>query len=465
MKINKTAVISLAVITVTLILCMALKAVPVSRIWDSYSVVYVDKDLSENKVLDIFESNSVEHVISLGRQKVPFISDFTPVLPQRESTYLSDRLSYFYDYSETYSLYYIPRGHDSGVMKAIEEIIQTTGATCGIDGKQQYPWIVPIISLVVFFIFTFLSKNRKVFVLSSAGSLVLSFSQVFYPVAAAATVYMLSCYLASRIWGRRKAMIVLKKNLYVIIPLVVSVLSIMVLSIQCAVLVLMCSASSVCALILLDIWEKYVDSKSSLKIVKIFGAPQLPLMHPGTAKHTLMCLVPLFLILVVYLLSSRISSGTSAGISIPVPVSSESVENGEKILPGIEDYYKWSWKAKSYPYKSLNEQSNDDVNEGDAVTISRYEYSGDKIVETQNTLMVFNNDFRESALHEIDSLGYDAVEKVMKKQGKNVSVVYRNGGETRGQTDVLGLILILVCTFVPVLLLLIYMIKSGRKYR
>lgn len=79
--------------------------------------------------------------------------------------------------------------------------------------------------------------------------------------------------------------------------------------------------------------------------------------------------------------------------------------------------------------------------------------------------MVYDENFRNGVDKEIDELEYDAVEKLMKKQGPDVSVVYRNSGESRGQTDGLGLILILVCIFVPVFLLLIYVLKSGRKSR
>ena len=79
--------------------------------------------------------------------------------------------------------------------------------------------------------------------------------------------------------------------------------------------------------------------------------------------------------------------------------------------------------------------------------------------------MTYNEDFRQKVDKEIDGLEYNAVEKLIKKQGSDVSVVYRNSGESRGQTDGLGLILILVCIFVPVFLLLVYVLKSGRKFR
>ena len=466
MKLNKTALISLAIIVTTLVLCIALRAVPVSRIWNSYSVAYVDKSLSEETVLSYFSKNSVDDVISLSGQKVPFVSDFTPVLPQRDSTYLSDRLSYFFDLSDSYCLYYIPKRSDSACVKALEEIVHDTNTACGIDGKQQYPWLVPLIVLAVFGAFVFLSSNRKVFAISASSILVLSFSQVFYPVAAAAILYMLTCYLSSRIWGRRKAISVLKKSLYAIIPLIVSVLSVMVLSVNCAILILLCCASSVCGLILLDTYEKHRDSKSSFKFVRIFGAPQMPLMYPGTAKHTLFCLVPLFVLLVVFLLSSRISTKAETDIAIPVPVHNATLGEDEKVLPGLKELYGWFWKAKTYPYKNLNEASEkSEPVEGETVTVPRYEIVGDKIVESESLVMVYDENFRNVVDKEIDALEYDAVEKLMKKQGPDVSVVYRNSGESRGQTDGLGLILILVCIFVPVFLLLIYVLKSGRKSR
>ena len=466
MKFNKSVLVSFSVIIVSLVLCVLFRAVPVSRIWNSYSVLYADKSLSEEYVLSVLENHNVKETISFAQQKVPFVSSFTPVMPYESSAYLRERMAYFFDYSDTYSLYYVPKGKDSDCVKALEEISRDTNTICGIDGKAQYPWLVPLIVFLVFCVFTWLSKNRIVFILSASSVLVLSFSQVFYPVAAASVLYMLSCYLSVRLWGRKKALVVLRKNLYALIPIVVSVVSVMIISIQSAVLVLLCCASSVCMLLIYDSWEKYRDSKISMKIVKIFAAPQLPLMYPKTAKHTLMCLVPLVGILVIYLLTWRISSSSSSDISIPVPVHGESIDAGsEKSLPTINDFYRWSWMAKSFPYRSMNEKTDGEVKENDSLVIPRYEVVDDRIVETEAILMTYNEEFRDGVDKEIDMLNYGAVEKLMKKQGSDVSVVYRNSGESRGKTDGLGLVLILTCLFVPVLLLIIYVIKSGRKYR
>ena len=121
--------------------------------------------------------------------------------------------------------------------------------------------------------------------------------------------------------------------------------------------------------------------------------------------------------------------------------------------------------AKSFPYRSMNEKTDGEVKENDSLVIPRYEVVDDRIVETEATLMTYNEEFRDGVDKEIDMLNYGAVEKLMKKQGSDVSVVYRNSGESRGKTDGLGLVLILTCLFVPVLLLIIYVIKSGRKYR
>ena len=189
-------------------------------------------------------------------------------------------------------------------------------------------------------------------------------------------------------------------------------------------------------------------------------------MHPVTAKHTLFCLVPLVVLLVVFLITSRVSNGSDSSVTIPVPVENEAIDlDSEKTLPGLKDFYNWSWNIKSFPYRNLNLQYKEQAEDGDTVTIPRYEISGDKIIETQSVLMTFNDEFRDKADREIDSLEYGAIEKLMKKQGGDFTVVYRSSSDSRGKTDGLGLVLILVCLFVPVLLLMIYVVKSGRKYR
>lgn len=465
MKFPKAFFVPVIVIAVSLFACIALRSVPVSRIWNSYSVVYVEKSVPERFVLDTLEKYGCSGILSLGQQGIPVASDFTPVLPGRMNDYLYRRLSYFSDESSSFGVYYVPRGNESYAVKALEEIVRETSARGGVDGRKQYPWIVPLIVCVMFGVFLFLSQIRIVFALSSIFMVVLSFSQPFYTVASSCLLYMLACCLASRIWGRKKAINVLRKNLYFLIPLGVAFVSIMLSGWQCLVLLLLCACSSYGLLWLLAMFEQLRDSLISFKVVKIFQAPQLPLMYTATAKHTLFCLFPLALVLAGFVLSQKFAPTADGDVSLPVPVVLDEVQkDSEDVLPSIDDYYKWSWNVQSFPYRSLNERYDGTVSENDSVVVPRYEVEDGFIVEKNSEIMRYDENFRDRSDSFIDELEYGAVEKLMKKQDRGVSVVYKRGSRGSQRTDGLGLVLVLASLFVPLVMLMIYMLKTmGRR--
>ena len=154
---------------------------------------------SEENALSYLDNAGSQNIISLGRQQIPLVSDFTPVLPDSCNEYLTSRLGYFFDYSKSFLLYYVPNGSGQQILKALENLSQETGLQAGIDGIQQYPFAVPVVCIIVFLAFAYLSKNKFPFFFSACFSLILSFSKPFYPVAAAVVLYMLSCLKKIRI--------------------------------------------------------------------------------------------------------------------------------------------------------------------------------------------------------------------------------------------------------------------------
>ena len=136
---------SIAAVCSAFVFLFAFRSIPVFRIWDSYKVVYADKSIPEEKVLSCLENAGCQNIISLGRQQIPLVSDFTPVLPDSYNEYLTSRLAYFFDYSKSFLLYYIPNGSGQQILKALENLSQKTGLQAGIDGIQQYPFAVPVV--------------------------------------------------------------------------------------------------------------------------------------------------------------------------------------------------------------------------------------------------------------------------------------------------------------------------------
>lgn len=461
MSVSKTTIVSTAVIFLTFLLYFFLRSIPVAQIWKSYNVVYVENTVDEETVLRYLSEAGCSGVISLGSQTVPYVSDITPVVPHSVNSYLSERLAYFTDFSNQYRLFYIPRSFGSQAVRALDNLSRERDAMTGIDGKQQYPWLVFVITFCVFIAFSFISKNSRAFMVSSIFVVFLSASQPFYPVAAAGVLYMLSSYLAQQVWNRKKARHVLSRNLYFLIPLSISIVIFSIVTWQCAVLMVFTLASSYFSVRLLLDFETYVESKSHFRFVKIFSARQIKIMYDRTAFHTLVCLVPLIVILAAFLFSARFAPAGDTSITLPLPVDENLVKeenfHSKAYLPVMKDYYRWVWNIKTFPYRSLNESTNlSSVEDGDCVEILRYESTDEGIKTATSQVFRYDSEFRKICDTEVDGLGEGAIETFLKKQENGIAVVYGNKGKSSGQTDSVSLVLILLCLLGPVVLLLIY---------
>ena len=130
----------------------------------------------------------------------------------------------------------------------------------------------------------------------------------------------------------------------------------------------------------------------------------------------------------------------------------------------MEPPYCWAWNVESFPYKNLNKNSGfENVQEGSVVSVPRFEEKNGRIFQADSIVMKFNSDFKNRIDKKVESLGYNAIEKLMLKQGENTSVAYSSRENIFRRPDGFSASLILSCLFVPVFLLLLYVAKSNRR--
>ncbi len=462
---------SVATILVFFLFLFLLKSVPVSRIWSGYSVVYVEKTVSEETFLSCLEEAGCNDVITLKGQKNPFFSSLIPIMPHSFGEYLEDRLGYFSDYSKTFQLYYVPLKSsetDSQILKSLDLLSKKISeseikASFGMDSEENYPFFVLIVISLLFFVFLFLSKNKLPFFCSSVFAPLFSFSHPFYPSSASLILYMLSFYLAQRIWGRKKAFSVLKKSPCFLLPMIVSFVVLTLHSFFLSgwkegFLALLMMSSTVSSLYLLRRIESFREKQTSFKIVKIFSSSNLPLLYSKTAFHLLFCLIPIIFFLFAFVLSERFSPSQEKKIRLPSP-SFSSVSD----LPTLDDFYSWMWNVRSFPYRNLNEKNVlERVQEGQTIFLPSFEEKEGKIVQSDRDILKFNSEFRHEIDREIEKLDYGAIEKLMLSSGSGTGVTFGVREGKKGHLDGLSLCLLLSCLFVPVALLSLYTIKSRR---
>ena len=458
---NITAYLSAAIIVLYLLLCALLHGSPASRIWESYTIFFADKSISEEIALSFLHAEGCQDVISLTAQKVPYVSHYCPVLPKVFDDYLSERLGYFSDQSGAFALYYVPAGNEIQAIKAAEKLSKQTSLVAGTDGKRTYPFASPVMTVAVFVALLLLSGNKAAYFCPAFLMLPLCFSQPFHSVAAAAVLFMLIFHLTQRIWGRRKAFDAAIKNPYVLVLLFVSLLVFLLSGVKPALLGLLSFLGAISSLYLLHLAEHAWDKRRSFRVKKIFSATQLPLVHKKNSSVVLLCASPVLLILFLFVFSSKLTGFSPLASRIYFPVPSETPDEGGE-LPCLDDFYEWIWNVKAFPYRSLNSGSPFvKPAQGEEVRIARYEQKNGLLRENSSVLMKFDGSFKNATDKEIENLDYPAIEKFMEKQGDGQRVVWGTKVMAKEEHSGLSLVLILVCLFAPVALSSAYAIKSA----
>ncbi|MBQ3965370.1 MAG: hypothetical protein II684_00880, partial [Treponema sp.] len=90
MKQLKLLAVTSAICLITVFAFIFFRTVPVSRLWKGYQVVYVKtQSVTEPQLARILEENGCRNVVSKSSQRIPVISNFSPVQVQNSTSYLS----------------------------------------------------------------------------------------------------------------------------------------------------------------------------------------------------------------------------------------------------------------------------------------------------------------------------------------------------------------------------------------
>lgn len=453
------------VLQVLILLCalalVVFRTVPITRIWDDYKVMYVDKSVAEADVLETLYTAGCKDVVSLSLQKSPVVTPFME-FQQNSSSYLQDRLGYFSDKSSSYNLFYIPDQYEREAGVALRSIIKDTHSSAGLDSESTIPFVVPLVSVAVYIILGLASTKKRYFFVPAFFLVVLSFSMPFYTVAAGVCLFLFAVYLANKLWGRKSDASAILKNATIDVLLVSSVVILCTHSLLCGVLALAALCACLASIILLKESAAQNANQSSFKYTLIFNAYQVSVINKKNMNSLLFMTVPMIILLLSFLFSAKFMPRNSvSGIELPSPVSKE---DGEFFLPTINDYFKWAWNTLTYPYRSVNYLYSENVAEGDSVVISHFLQKDSLVQEKETALYTYNNDFRKQLVKDIENLDYPAIEKLMERQGRDVSVAYSLSRQpVKSSSDIINLIMLVAALMVPLFLCLSYYYGMGRR--
>jgi hypothetical protein len=164
-------IISLIIILLSVFLIFAFRTVPTCSLWNGYSVFYVSSEQSDEVIDQVFLQNEISNYVSLSNQKIPIMLEKNSVEYsmlktnfQEFSKYISLRENYFFDKTKEFKLCYVPSEYKKNLQDCVTEF-RKNGISCGIDAAAKYPWILPVILLLLSFAFVFYAKNRILYII------------------------------------------------------------------------------------------------------------------------------------------------------------------------------------------------------------------------------------------------------------------------------------------------------------
>ena len=96
------------------ILIIFFKTIPIEKLWKDYSVLYVQKDVSDDSVQKALVSSDIQNYVCLSNQFLPINISENSIeytmfkLNASKNDYSNRRVNYFFDKSKNFRLYYIP---------------------------------------------------------------------------------------------------------------------------------------------------------------------------------------------------------------------------------------------------------------------------------------------------------------------------------------------------------------------
>lgn len=404
------------------------RSVPVSQFWKGWRMLYVyTGELNENDVLAVLEKHGCSSVISASNQRVPLLSQISPIQAQEADSYLVRRSDFFVDKSGLANVFYIPEDQSPQLDDAIRELTAFQGTSAGTDGKSSFPWIAPLVCLFLFIILFYFSKKKTLFFCGAVFFLVLAFSRPLFTVCASVSLYLFAFFIFHRIWGRKDFLRTTLNSPYVPFFAISPVLVMLVSSPVNSLFYIIALVGSVSFVQVYHLREESDNLRYSFKPVYIRTSRMIPVIGRLGIRMLGTLLFSLILILLAFKLSGNVSdfSGSASMPSLPSPVNAQSSE-----LVQLNDFVNWSWNTVTFPYRRIGESSWAVPHEGDTVFITDYQSVDGKIQAVETPAFVFNNEFRDSVYKTADKLDYPALEKMMLRQGKNASFAYAKSAST-----------------------------------
>jgi hypothetical protein len=432
------------------------RTIPSGRLWENYTVLYIPAQVDDSIITSAFNECGIEEFVSYENQRIPVLlkndsvekSMFTLNSYDNGYKYLNGRLNYFFDSSKQYRLYYIPNQYRENLNDCVK-LIEEGDNVAGIDSNFSYPWVLPLLSIILAVLLLVFVKNIIIFALSAILPVFYVFCNPFYSCAASAFMLLVVFFMMANIWQREGFVkrILTSHSFYIFAGC--SILLAVTNAFISFVFLLAVILGSLCLLYICKSFNDDIDKKSTYKYVFIRNARLTSLFAGKLKTICIVCVVMVACIFVYFILNSSDSfSGHFARVLLPGESSISSKE-----LPNLEDYCKWDWDVTTYPYKSTNVKNYDDE-----VVYPHFVKEDGKIKQVDQVFK-YDDAFVNETISSIDNLDFYSIEQVLKSQGRNS--VYGYTASSSYNVSILSIIMMILTLGMLLFIYISAIIKKG----
>lgn len=460
MKFRASAVIPALVVFTSFLIFVQSRTVPAGRLWDGYQVLYVySQDLSGADIYSVLEKNGCRGVIAQNVQRIPVVSPVAPVQAQSAGSYIFRRNGFFTDRDNRALVFYIPEGQGAQMEKAMREIRAFQGTKAGTDGKNALPWLAPSIALFFFAVLLFFSPKRVLFCIGSFSPLVFAVCRPYFTVAAASSLFLFAFFLFHKMWMHNGFLKEAFNSPFILLLSLSPVLVLFFASPLDSFFYVLGGISCAASVYLYGMYREKKDSGLSFRPVPIRSA-RMVFAFGQIGMHLVWLLV--FCLAVVFIAYCFLGAASDFSDDSSEPFLPAPVQRGAS-LPGMKDCLEWSWNTVTFPYRKIHDFTPDVPDEGEAVSITDYIEENGAIRSVENTVYVFNSQFREFIYDAVEHLEYPALEKMLLKQGKYAVYGYVKGNSA-ASSERFGTALLVVFIALPSALGIYYYIVGRKRY-
>lgn len=439
-------IIAFILIALNFFLVRNFRVIPASKLWNGYSVLYVQADYNQFEVEKILKHNECRDFICLNNQDIPLDSGLNSIerlLAKNDyesESYLKNRLNYFFDKNHDFAIYYVSDDYEGELQHALRQL-KTLGIKAGVNANTSYPWISFVITLLFAFILLIFSSEKILVFIEFCIPLYFAFLMPFYTVSAALCLLMTGLFFSQKFLRRKGALLYCRKNVLIFLSITISFFIIFLTSPKLIFLLLSTAVAMISAGYIYYEAVNIYNERYSFRPVLICSASMVKVIDKKNRIAIPLCFFATLTILISGFFSLRFInfslSTDAAGLMLP----SRNAE--KKVLPDLNDYVVWNWKSITFPYRSLNDSSSSIPKKGDVVNFQRYFEENGKISVKTNSI-IFDDSFRLKAVNSIDNFDYNSIEKMLKDQGSYIKPGYSGSGGS--SLNLLGIVLLILAS-------------------